>query len=240
MNNQDNIDNLVSFWRAAATPFQAYFKTPDFHYCRLDHSDWPNRLWFDQEPKQDSIEAAFHFISKSEIPLTIPYWDVYQSDSYHELEKKGFKIASEQVGMALKLNQLFPLKNNITIKSVSTPVEEKIWAGIYPESFGYRISRDILANTRKEITYYLIYGETEPIGTAMAYSNNTVYGIHGVGVIPRMRRKGFAEEIMKMLLNQSFNLGYDYACLQASAMGKGLYEKLGFEEQFAMKNYILP
>ena len=60
-----------------------------------------------------------------------------------------------------------------------------------------------------------------------------------MGVIPEMRRKGFAEQMMVNLLHWSTEQQFTYATLQASAMGKGLYLKLGFEEQFTMKNYSL-
>lgn len=58
-----------------------------------------------------------------------------------------------------------------------------------------------------------------------------------MGVIPAMRRKGLAEQMMRRILNQSLAQGFRYAMLQASAMGKGLYQKLGFTEQFVLKNY---
>jgi predicted acetyltransferase len=73
----------------------------------------------------------------------------------------------------------------------------------------------------------------------MLFQTGNYIGIHGVGVIPEMRRKGFAEEIMKFALNISIDLKAEYALLQASAMGKDIYTRLGFEDLFVIKNYIL-
>ena len=71
------------------------------------------------------------------------------------------------------------------------------------------------------------------------YFTGKIAGIHGVGVIPSYRRKGFAEEIMKVLLNDALEYGADYSTLQASNMGKGIYERLGYSEDFLISNYIM-
>jgi len=60
-----------------------------------------------------------------------------------------------------------------------------------------------------------------------------------MGNPPEMRRRGFAEEIMKLLINRVFDNQGKYITLQASGMGKNGYLKLGFEEQFIIRNYRL-
>jgi len=59
------------------------------------------------------------------------------------------------------------------------------------------------------------------------------------GIIPEQRRKGFAEQMMVNILSQSAEQGFKYSTLQASELGKGLYLKLGFKEQFIIKSYSL-
>jgi hypothetical protein len=43
---------------------------------------------------------------------------------------------------------------------------------------------------------------------------------------------------MGFVLNRAIILGASHVTLQASAMGKGLYDKLGFREDFTIKNYV--
>ncbi len=64
-------------------------------------------------------------------------------------------------------------------------------------------------------------------------------GVHSVGIPPEMRRKGYAKQIMKLLINSAVDNACDYMTLQASDMGKNLYLNLGFKEQFTIKNYKL-
>jgi len=44
---------------------------------------------------------------------------------------------------------------------------------------------------------------------------------------------------MKLLINIAVENGNEHITLQASNMGKNLYIKLGFKEQFSIKNYTL-
>jgi hypothetical protein len=44
---------------------------------------------------------------------------------------------------------------------------------------------------------------------------------------------------MKFAMNLSIDLNTETAHLQASAMGKDIYSRLGFKDLFVIKNYIL-
>lgn len=232
-----NIENLTALWKAASTPFNAYFENSVFNYCEVKDSDWPNRLWFNDDLSQVGIDMVLENSSLNFANLKFPYWDIYDSNSYELLEKNGFKVLSEQIGMFLKLGERFTGPANLNIKAVSNDAEAELWAEVYPKGFGYRISKEIVIKTYHHIDYYLAYYQNQPAGTAMVLNTKGISGIHGIGVVPEMRRKGFAEEIMNFVLNKSIESNAEYATLQSSPMGKNIYLKLGFEEQFTIKNY---
>lgn len=236
---KDNIDNLTALWKTVGLPFKKYFERPEFNYCEIENSDWPNRLWFTKDLTPDSIKKALNTLNSINKKLTLPYWDIYDSKSYKFLEKSGFTILFEQVAMVLKMSEQYEFEQSLELKRVLDLEGADLWEKIYPQSFGYKISSETVLKTCNNIEYYLAYNQYQPIGTSIVFKTNGVSGIHGVGVIPEMRRKGFAEEIMKNVLNKSLLSGSKYATLQASKMGKDLYLKLGFEEQFGIKNYIL-
>jgi ribosomal protein S18 acetylase RimI-like enzyme len=139
----------------------------------------------------------------------------------------------------LQLQQKFRYESNLDFKRVTNEEDAKIWADLYPDAFGYVISKEILIQNYNQVHFYLFSLDKQHIGTCMLFQTGNTIGIHGVGVIPEMRRKGFAEEIMKFALNLSIDLKAEYALLQASAMGKEIYTRLGFEDLFVIKNYIL-
>ncbi|WP_420572183.1 GNAT family N-acetyltransferase [Kordia sp.] len=234
-----NIENLTSLWQKASEPFNAYFKEPQFDYSFIKHSDWPNRLWFDQEITEEIVSSAKEKIVSISKKMIIPYWDIYNNDSCEILKRKGFHVKFEQIGMSLKREQLFESLNNVHLKKVTTEQEAKLWSILFFNSFGYNLHSGISNSLQKNTDFYIAYHLHEAIGTGILYTTNGISGVHAVGIIPEHRRKGYAAEIMKMLINQSIKMKSKLITLQSSNMGKGLYLKLGFEEQFVMKNYAL-
>jgi len=240
MNNiKSNIQNLTSLWQSVSEPFDSYFSEPDFNYGLIKNSEWPNRLWFDQDINKEKIVLAKEKIASFSTKITIPYWDIYNSNSYEILEQNGFVLKFEQIGMSLKRNHVFTEFNSLSLKQVCTQKEAELWSVLFSKSFGYFINPIILSKSQENTRYYIAYHKDEAVGTGILHTVNNVSGIHSVGIIPEQRRKGFAEQIMQALINKSIKINCDCITLQASDMGKGLYLKLGFQKQFIIKNYVL-
>jgi ribosomal protein S18 acetylase RimI-like enzyme len=234
-----NIHNLISLWQKAATPFEGCYQSDDFSYCYVKNSEWPNRLWFPQELTEKTIQAAIKQVHSTSKNLVIPYWDIYNSTSYKILESAGFKEKTVQIGMSLKLQERLEKHLRLKFEKIYKANLATSWADVFPKAFGYRISEEVLIKSHNDIEFYLASYLGEPVGTAIVYQTNDIVGIHGIGIIPEMRRQGFAEEIMEFVLNRAVCLNASYVTLQSSSMGKGLYDKLGFKEDFTIKNYIL-
>ncbi|MEH6535658.1 MAG: GNAT family N-acetyltransferase [Psychroserpens sp.] len=235
-----NIKNLTSLWQTASEPINSYFKEPKFDYSLIEYSEWPNKLWFNQEINKNTIALAKEKLVSVSTNLTIPYWDIHNSNSFEILEQNGFDLKFEQTGMSIKVNHLFTELKTLSLKKVSSEKEANLWAKLFYKSFGYFTNPILLTKSQKNTNYYIAYDQNEAVGTGILHTTNNVSGIHSVGIIPEQRRKGYAEQIMKLLMNQSIKINSDYITLQSSDMGKGLYLKLGFEEQFTIKNYALP
>ncbi|MGH2665978.1 GNAT family N-acetyltransferase [Flavobacterium sp.] len=236
----ENIKNLTSLWEKVSASFEGFNTKDEFNYTLVPNSDWPQKLWFTQQPNEDSLSEALKTLKASANDLSFSYWDDFNSPNYQMIETSGFSKKSEQVGMLLQFNQKIESSNRLDFKRVSDKKEAHIWAEIYPQSFGYTISSEILNRTKTEIEYYLAYFEGKAIGTAMVLLTGNVIGIHGVGVIPEMRKKGFAEEIMQFIINSAVDRNIGLATLQSSPMGKNIYLKMGFSEDFLMVNYKVP
>lgn len=230
-----NLDNLTSLWKTVGIPFNGFVETPAYNYCKIPDSDWPNRLWFKQDVTPELLTTALAILPSGK--MTIPYWDIYGTNADEYMIAQGGVKSFEQAGMSLKLERLFTGAQNLRYELVSSNEQADAWAAIYPQSFGYQISGEILKRTWRDIRFYLVYLGDQPIGTAILHCADGIAGIHGVGVIPEMRKKGFANEIMEYVLNESIGLNATYATLQASKMGIGIYLKMGFEDQFLIKNY---
>lgn len=234
-----NLNNLILLWRTVGVAFNTYKKELNFEYCEVKDAEWPNRLWLQQSITQeivDELKIKLTTISKN---ITVPVWNIYGKNDDAILIRNGFSLKFEQVGMFLKVSKSFVVNNNVKIKQVTSINDTILWSNIFAQSFGYKISPITIQETLKSIIYYIAYKDGVAVGTAMLYKTNNVMGIHSVGIPPEMRRKGFAESIMKLLINKSIEYKVEYITLQASSMGKNLYLKLGFKDQFLIKNYTL-
>ncbi|KAF2340197.1 GNAT family N-acetyltransferase [Flavobacterium tistrianum] len=235
---KDNIDNLTTLWKTVAAPLLSYHQNDFLEFSQIKDSGWPNRLWFREDITEKDLPQIQETIEKNP-GLVVPYWDIFESNSNEIFEKNGFSIRNQLAAMALKLNEKFTIQDNLTFKRVLNEEDAKTWSDIYPLSFNYVISKETLVANYENTKFFLVHFEGKAIGTLTLFQTGNIMGIHGVGVIPEMRKRGFAEEIMKFAINEAINANCEYAQLQASALGKGIYTRLGFEDLFTITNYQL-
>lgn len=235
---KDNIDNLTTLWKTVATPLLSYHQNDFLEFSQIKNSGWPNRLWFREDITEENLPQILETMNQNP-GLVIPYWDIFGSNSKEIFEKNGFNIRIQLMAMFLKLNKKLPFQNKLTFRRVFNEEDAKTWSDIYPLSFSYVISKETLVSNYENVKFYLVHFEEKPIGTLTLFQTGNTMGIHGVGVIPEMRKKGFAEEIMKFAINEAIDADCEYAQLQASALGKGIYTRLGFEDLFLITNYQL-
>lgn len=234
-----NIENLTALWTTVGKHLNGFQQLKEFQYSEIKNTEWPNRLWFHKEVNQQNVDKIKEKLATISSEITIPVWDIYSKNNAQLFEANDFNLKFEQVGMSLKLETLYELKNNFKLVLVSNEKEAKVWADLFQKSFGYVIGSNTVEKTLKHINYYIAFDGKKPVGTALTYVTNTVIGVHSVGIPPKNRRLGYAEQIMKALLNLGNRNKNEYMVLQASEMGKGLYLKLGFQPDFLIKNYIL-
>ncbi|MBO0931962.1 GNAT family N-acetyltransferase [Fibrella aquatilis] len=237
----ENTGNLTSLWQKVGEKAGGYTAGLAFDSCALYHTDWPNRLWFHQDVTAEGLAAAKSDLTTLPTKLLIPCWDDDQERAGALFERAGFRKVSEQVGMSLRLTRTYVVAQTLSLVPVSTTELAILWEAVFNQAFRYQIGHELLTPTYPDIRFLLAFHQGKAVGTVLLHhAPKPIIGIHSMGVIPEMRGKGFAEQMMILLLNQALEQEIDYAVLQASAMGKGLYLKLGFDQQFVMSNYSLP
>ncbi len=142
--------------------------------------------------------------------------------------------------MYLPLNQSLDVESSLRMGEVKSKNDASLWEDVFLKGFGYKISHQLLLPDYDNTYFFIVHQGKEPVGTVVLHAcSPNIIGIHSMSILPDMRRQGYAKQIMQILLSQSVKQGYRFATLQASTMGRGLYEKLGFTEHFTMKNYTL-
>jgi ribosomal protein S18 acetylase RimI-like enzyme len=110
--------------------------------------------------------------------------------------------------------------------------------GFPPEVFaGYTNHVGLLA---ENVVAFLALLNGEPVGIAMTMVSHSVAGIYWVGSLEQARGKGIGRAVTTAATNAGFDLGADVASLQASPMGKPIYEAMGYETAFEYQMFMSP
>lgn len=232
---EKNIANILSLWTTVNKPFNTNYNKGNYSYCYIPFSAWPNRLWSYQFTPE-LLDEAIEEMQDGKEKLMISYW----GDNFDLFLSRGLEQRSQLTGMSLPLAERAVHENRLQLVPVKNSGQSKLWVDTFAVPFGYHIHEEIVARSVNEVQFYLAYLGDTAIGTAVLYVREGIAGIHSVGILPEMRKMGYAEEIMKILINKAIDNNATHCVLQASALGKGIYTRLGFTEDFLFTNYGLP
>lgn len=86
---------------------------------------------------------------------------------------------------------------------------------------------------------YIGYSNGRAVTTAAAMITGDVIGLYSVATLPQHRRLGFAEAIMRQVVEAAKQLaGIEQTVLQATASGLSLYEQMGYRTVTRFNVYI--
>lgn len=163
--------------------------------------------------------------------------------------KGGLQLVYEMPEMILgaPVEQL-PLPDGVELRQLSEVGQaEDYWKvaaasytsiGFPPEVFaGYSKHDGLLA---ENVIAFIAYLDSEPVGIAMTIVSHGVAGIYWVGSLEQARGKGLGRAVTAAATNAGFELGAEVASLQASPMGKPIYEAMGYETVFDYRLFMSP
>ncbi|BDD10637.1 hypothetical protein FUAX_30690 [Fulvitalea axinellae] len=232
---KSNIDNLTSLWRVTSG---AHLNADArYDHCFVPFSQWPNRLWFRNKPTKDDLAQARKVLASMPDGMIVPSWEIYGESMRPEFETAGFEKLFSQIGMSMPVPETTPTVPDIVLRPVRNETDAKLWCDFFEESFGYRIGENILAHTWNDVSYYLVFQDSIPSGCLLLHFSGDTVGFHAMGITKTMRKKGIAEKAMWIGLETAKQKGSTLATLQASDMGKGVYERIGFKSEFVMDNF---
>ncbi|HWB69660.1 MAG TPA: GNAT family N-acetyltransferase [Solirubrobacterales bacterium] len=110
--------------------------------------------------------------------------------------------------------------------------------GFPPEMFAaYQDNEGLLA---ENVVAFIAYLDGEPVSIAMTIVSHGVAGIYWVGSLAAARGRGLGRAVTSAATNAGFELGADVASLQASPMGRPIYEAMGYETAFDYRLLLSP
>jgi ribosomal protein S18 acetylase RimI-like enzyme len=110
--------------------------------------------------------------------------------------------------------------------------------GFPPEVFGFYEGLERLPP--EDSAAFLGYLDGEPVSIAMTLLSHGVAGIYWVGSLAEARGRGIGRAVTAAATNAGLELGADLASLQASHMGRPVYEAMGYEAIYDYRLFHSP
>lgn len=149
---------------------------------------------------------------------------------------RGEELAPPELPPGAELRRLTAVEQASDFWRVATASYASI--GFPPEVFaGYTNHAGLLADN---VVAFVALLDDEPVSIAMTMVSHGVAGIYWVGSLEQARGKGLGRAVTVAATNAGFDLGADLASLQASPMGKPIYEALGYETAFDYRMFTSP
>jgi GNAT superfamily N-acetyltransferase len=232
-------------------------------------SEAPGMLWYGCDEPDPQLNGVIHTAcSVAQIDQSIARvladfrswgvparWWTFPStqpdDLGYRLEAHDLERESDLPGMAIDLRAVTerPLSAGVTITQVQSPSEMDQFVQIYATCFGYSASfaaaqREIYAATSlgREAApwrHYLAWPDGQPVASCTAHLGAGVVGLYDVATMPQTRGRGIGAAITVEALVGARTEGFRAGILQATVMGRPIYERLGFETVCSFGQYRL-
>jgi GNAT superfamily N-acetyltransferase len=154
------------------------------------------------------------------------------------LVARGFNLIVSEPGMTLAADPgPRPVPAGLEITATTTDQGRRDFLHVSAESYAtYEQPRDYTADafaTLASVCSPTVQGFVgsiggAPVAAAALYLTHGVAGIGWVGTVPDARGRGYAEAVTWAAVREGFRRGGAFANLQASPMGKAVYERMGF------------
>lgn len=206
---------------------------------------------FGESNSELSITSALDCFTKKKKPFIWWWLDQNQIpvNIKIKLDVHGFTSMGDFMLMAAPIDKmkLNYHSNNIKIKRVDNDEDYRKFIRIKCETFQLSDSvyEEFLAmfscyGTNGDFIHYIGYYNGVPLATISSSTVGAITGLYNGATLPQAQNKGLCSALMKYAICETKSEGACYAVTQlmATAMAKGLCEKMGFENHGRIQPYL--
>ena len=196
-----------------------------------------------------AIAEVIEYFAAKQVPFC--WWtsnSTQPNDLGKYLEAQGLQDLGNFPGMAMDLSNLTSrdCPKDLEIVRVEERTNLESWLKIAAIAFNIPVElveellplESSLGFQGDRYIRYLALWQKTPVAISALYLDAGVAGIYFVATLPEARGQGIGTHVTQAALEDSQRLGYRVAILQASAMGKNVYERLSFQECCPLEIYL--
>lgn len=195
---------------------------------------------------QESIKRALDYFEERALPSLICFPPDLDPAAEALVAGHGFELAEPHPGMSLKPIPLLPeCPPELEIRLVVGDSELEDFQNTAELGFGMPFTLpQHLASPRfrdhPAVSMFVGYVDGRPASTSCLITTGSVAGVYWVSTLEGFRGRGIGAAISAHAIRVGQSLGCDMATLQASRMGRPVYERMGFEITDDYRNYQVP
>lgn len=193
----------------------------------------------------EQLKSAIDFFDRRDTQFVVRIRDGLDPASESALAKLGLSYSDTIPGMASTQMNAPPPPAKLRIVTVAAGRTLRDYHNVISQGFGMPtdIARALVG------PQFLLDPETEsfvgyvgdvPVATSTLVYGARVAGVSNVATHPEHRRHGFGEALTWRAIQRGAELGCDIAALQASEMGRPIYERMGFQLVSPYKTFHRP
>ncbi len=208
------------------------------------------RTRLDESNAERAIKDALEYFSAKKLPWS---WTVEESatpaDLPERLIARGLVEEAAEPGMAIDLQVLpktWRLPEGLSIEAVTGRDLGGEYSRVLAAGFGMpeqiargfgEIMGDVTESEDARVLGHLGRLDGQAVATSMLIAGVTA-GIYNVTTLAEYRGRGIGAALTVAPLLEAREMGYRIGSLQASAMGYGVYERLGFREYCRIRQFV--
>lgn len=180
------------------------------------------------------LQDAVSYFKARDLPFVIRFFGRVEPAAEEAARSLGLSPAESEPGMAL-LNEIPcpPPLDALTIVVARDQRTLDHHAAVLASGFGMplELTRALMparALHALDVELYVGYIDGEPVTTSALIYTHGVAGIYNVATIDAHRKKGLGEAMTWHGVRRGRELGCLFSSLQASDMGKPIYERMGY------------
>jgi GNAT superfamily N-acetyltransferase len=91
---------------------------------------------------------------------------------------------------------------------------------------------------RPDCVVYVGFADGSPVASALGWRTGRTIGVYSIATVPSARRRGYGAAMTARVVADGIDAGCDVAALQASEMGRPIYERQGFRTVVRYVAYV--
>lgn len=193
---------------------------------------------------EGSLLEMIDFFDDAGVPFILRVREGVAPEAERAMEAMGLLYSDSVPGMAMfPIADAPPLPNGLSIEAVRDEAVLTRYQRVMAEGFGMPLdfAQRLLQPAFLRVTgfeSYVALVKGEAVATSSLYCGAGVAGVYNVATLPDQRRRGYGEAMTWHAVTRGRERGCSVAILQASAMGKPVYEGMGFRTVAPYRTFV--